>query len=159
MNYILWIGTIGLLLYSYNKDKKKTFTALKKAYNKGIKILPRFLIIMSGFAFIVTYISPEMMHKYIGSESGIRGVITALTVGSISVMSGFAAFPLCAALKLQGIPYYIIAAFSVTLMTVGVVTFPLEKKFLGFSVAIMRNLLSLVVAVIVVIVMKIIFGE
>ena len=159
MNYFLWILTFGLLIYSYNKNKEKTITALRKAYMKGIKILPRFLLVMAGFALIVTFVSPEMMQKYIGVKSGILGVATALGVGSISVMSGFAAFPLCAALRAEGIPYYIIAAFSVSLMTVGVVTFPIEKKFLGVPVAVTRNILSLAVSIVVVIVMKIVFGE
>jgi hypothetical protein len=44
-------------------------------------------------------------------------------------------------------------------MTVGFVTFPLEKKFLGPKVAIVRNILSLVVTIITAIVIKIIFGE
>ncbi len=159
MNYSLWILTLALLLFSYSKDKAKTRVALKKAYQKLVKILPRFLIVMSGFALIITYASPEMMNKYIGVESGILGVLTALGVGSVSVMSGFAAFPLCAALRAEGIPYYIIAAFSVSLMTVGMVTFPIEKKFLGTKVAVIRNVSAFVVTIIVVIVMKIVFGE
>lgn len=159
MNYSLWILTAVLLAFSYSKNKETTIVALRKAYKKGRSILPRFLLVMSGFALIVTFIPAEMMQKYIGVQSGIVGVATALGVGSISIMSGFAAFPLCAALRIQGIPYYIIAAFSVSLMTVGAVTFPIEKKFLGTKVAVTRNILSILITVIVVVVMKIVFGE
>jgi len=159
MNYSLWILTAGLLVFSLIKSKEKTLLALKKSYQKSKSILPRFLLVMSGFALIVTYISPELMNKYIGVQSGIKGIATALGIGSISIMSGFAAFPLCAALRTEGIPYYIIAAFSVSLMSVGVVTFPIEKKFLGTKVAIVRNALAFGVTIIVVLVMKIVFGE
>jgi len=159
VNYSLWILTAGLLIFSFSKSKETTLLALKKAYQKLQKILPRFLLIMSGFALIITFVSPELMNKYIGIESGIKGIATALGIGSISIMSGFAAFPLCAALRVEGIPYYIIAAFSVSLMSVGVVTFPLEKKFLGTKVAIVRNVLAFAVTIVVVIVMKIVFGE
>ncbi len=159
MNYSLWILTTGLLIFSFSKSKETTLLALKKAYQKLAKILPRFLLVMSGFALIITFVSPELMNKYIGIESGIKGIATALGVGSISIMSGFAAFPLCAALRAEGIPYYIIAAFSVSLMSVGVVTFPIEKKFLGTKVAILRNVLAFAVTIVVVVVMKIVFGE
>ncbi len=159
MNYLLWILTAGLMVISLSKDKEKSILALKKAFQKGKTILPRFLLVMSGFALIVTYISPELMNKYIGVESGIKGIATALGIGSISIMSGFAAFPLCAALRAEGIPFYIIAAFSVSLMSVGIVTFPIEKKFLGTRVAVIRNALAFCVTIIVVVAMKIVFGE
>ena len=159
MNYTLWILTTGLLILSFSKNRAKSLLALKKAYQKFMNILPRFLLVMAGFALIITFISPELMNKYIGIESGIKGIATALGVGSITIMSGFAAFPLCAALRAEGIPFYIIAAFSVSLMSVGVVTFPIEKKFLGTKVAIVRNIFAFGVTIVVVIVMKIVFGE
>ncbi|KQC14872.1 MAG: hypothetical protein APR63_05015 [Desulfuromonas sp. SDB] len=155
----MWVGTTGLLVISLIKNKKKTFAALKIATKKFIAILFLFLLVLAGFALIVTFISPELLQRYIGVESGIKGIALSLGLGSISVMPGFAAFPLCAALRGQGIPYYIIAAFSLALMNVGIVTFPIEKKFLGFTVALIRNLIALVVCVIGVIVVKIVFGE
>jgi len=159
MNVALWVITGGLLGFSFVKNRKKTLSALKKAYKKFVNMMSLFLLVMAGFAMIVTFLSPEFLQKYIGIESGIKGIVLSLGLGSISVMPGFAAFPLCAALKEQGIPYYIIAAFSLSLMTVGIVTFPIEKKFLGFSVALLRNILSLIVSVIVVLIIKVIFGE
>ena len=159
MNIFLWIITAILLVFSFFKDKKKSMKALKMALKKMLNMLPLFLFVMSGFALIITFIPAEIMQKYIGSDSGIRGVLLALGFGSISVMPGFAAFPLCAGLKMQGIPYYVIAGFSVSLMTVGVVTFPIEKKTLGTKIAILRNIISLFIAITAVFVMKIIFGE
>lgn len=159
MNIILWICTAGLLTFSLIKNKKKTFTALKIASKKFTAIFFLFLLVLAGFALIVTFISPELLQRYIGVESGIKGIALSLGLGSIAVMPGFAAFPLCAALRGQGIPYYIIAAFSLALMNVGIVTFPIERKFLGFSVALIRNLIALVVCIIGVIVVKIVFGE
>lgn len=114
---------------------------------------------MAGFALIVTFVPTELLQKYIGVESGIKGIALSLGLGSISVMPGFVAFPLCAALKGKGISYYIIAAFSLSLMNVGIVTFPIEKKFLGLSVALLRNLIALIVCIIAVIIVKFVFGE
>ena len=159
MNIVLWIITTGLLIFSLVKSVEKSKKALKKAFNKFINILPLFLLVMAGFALIVTFLSSEFLQEYIGIESGIQGIAISLGLGSITVMPGFAAFPLCAALKGEGIPYYIIAAFSLSLMNVGIVTFPIEKKFLGFSVALIRNLAALIICIIAVIIIKIVFGE
>jgi uncharacterized membrane protein YraQ (UPF0718 family) len=159
MHIALWIITSGLLMFSLAKSREKTITAIKKAFKKFIDILSLFLLVMAGFALIVTFLSPEFLQEYIGTESGTKGITISLGLGSVSVMPGFAAFPLCAALKGEGIPYYIIAAFSLSLMNVGIVTFPIEKRFLGFSVALIRNLIALIICIIAVIIVKIVFGE
>ena len=159
MNIFLWLTTAGLLILSLIKSKEKTISALRIALKKFTSILSIFLLVMAGFALIVTFVPTELLQKYIGIESGIKGIALSLGLGSISVMPGFAAFPLCAALKGEGISYYIIAAFSLSLMNVGIVTFPIEKKFLGLSVALLRNLIALIVCIIAVIIVKIVFGE
>jgi uncharacterized membrane protein YraQ (UPF0718 family) len=159
MNIILWILTTTLLLVSFFKDKKKTLIALKKAYGKMISMAALFFFVMALFSLAIAFLPPELLNSYIGKESGLKGVLIALGFGSISVMPGFVAFPLGATLKMQGVPYYIIGAFTISLMTVGIATFPLEKKFLGSKVAMIRNILSLIVSIIAAIIIKIVFGE
>jgi len=159
MNIVLWILTAVLLTYSFVKDREKTFTALKKAAMKLWKMSALFFFIMAGFSLILVIVPENTFNNFIGVESGIKGVIIALGFGSISIMPGFVAFPLGAALKMQGVPLYIIAAFTLSLMTVGVVTFPIEKNFLGIKVAIVRNILSMFVCIVTVIFIKVVFGE
>ena len=159
MNIALWTVTAGLLIFSFVKSAEKSKAALKKAFKKFINILSLFLLVMAAFALIVTFLSSEILQKYIGIESGIKGITISLGLGSVAVMPGFAAFPLCAALKGEGIPYYIIAAFSLSLMNVGIVTFPIEKKFLGLSVALIRNIAAVILCIITTIMIKIVFGE
>ncbi len=159
MNIALWSLTIILLSISFLKSKKKTMMALNRAFNKIKNMLPLFLFVMASFAIIITYIPTELIEEYIGVKSGYLGVVTALGLGSVSVMPGFAAFPLCAALRLQGVPFHIIAALSISLMTIGIASFPLEKKYLGTKVAIARNFLALFVTIITVIIIKLVFGE
>ncbi len=159
MNYLIWILTAVLLILSLIKSKAKTREALIRATKKFNSIISLFLIVMIGFALLVTYISPQFIQDYIGRDSGLRGIGISLGLGSVSVMPGFAAFPLCAALKKVGIPLYILGAFSLSLMNVGIVTFPLEKRFLGFSVALTRNILCLLICILATLIFKIVFGE
>jgi uncharacterized membrane protein YraQ (UPF0718 family) len=49
----------------------------------------------------------------------------------------------------NGASYPVIAVFITTLMMVGIVTLPLEKKFFGSKVAFTRNLLSFIGALII----------
>ena len=66
----------------------------------------------------------------------------------IPLIPGFVAFPLAASLVKAGAGYGQIAMFVTTLIMVGVATFPLESKYFGRSVALKRNVLSLIIAVI-----------
>ena len=159
MTIFLWAFTAGLLSISLIKDFRKTKQALKIATKKFNSVFLIFILVLAGFALLITFVPPELIREYLGTESGMKGVIVATGLGSISVMPGFAAFPLCAALRMEGIPYYIIAAFSITLMNVGIVTFPLEKQFLGLKVTLLRNGLALIVSLITVICIKFLFGE
>ena len=159
MNIILWILTSTLLSISFIKDKKKTILALKKAYKKMLNMTTLFFFVMALFSLAIAFLPPELLNSYIGKESGLKGVLIALGFGSISVMPGFVAFPLGATLKMQGVPYYIIGAFTISLMTICFMTFPLEKKFLGAKVAILRNVISLIISIVATIIIKIVFGE
>jgi uncharacterized membrane protein YraQ (UPF0718 family) len=159
MNIIIWTLAIILLLVSFFLDRHKTIKALITAWKSFSKIAPIFFLVLVCYALLVSYISPETIQQAIGNDSGLAGVALSLGLGSISVMPGFAAFPLCAALYTQGIPYYILAAFSLTLMNVGIVTFPIEQKYLGTKVALIRNLLGLSVSIIAMLIVKLVFGE
>ena len=55
--------------------------------------------------------------------------------------------------------YMVLSAFSTTLMMVGIVTFPLEKAYLGTRLALSRNAVSLAIAVVVALATGLYFGE
>ncbi|MEZ4509537.1 MAG: hypothetical protein R2881_07885 [Eubacteriales bacterium] len=52
-------------------------------------------------------------------------------IGSVTLMPGFVAFPLAAALLNSGAGYMQMAAFISTLMMVGVVTIGIERRTFG----------------------------
>ena len=79
--------------------------------------------------------------------------------GSITMMPGFIAFPLGGILVQNGVLYMIISAFTTTLMMVGIITLPVEKKYFGTKVAVIRNIISFFIAVIISIITGMLFGE
>ncbi|WMJ76915.1 MULTISPECIES: permease [unclassified Sedimentibacter] len=146
------IATIALTI-SFMKDKKNTKIALKKAWKSFENILPQFLSILILIGIILAIMTPEQISHIIGKESGWMGVILASIVGAITLVPGFIAFPLAAALIKSGAGYMQIAAFISTLMMVGVVTIPLEMKFLGKKAAIIRNIEAYIFSLIVALIM------
>ena len=151
--YILYALAIVGLAISFFRDRQKTKLALVKAWKSFENILPQILTIFLVIGFALAIFPPEMIRKLLGSESGMWGVLAAAAIGSVTLMPGFVAFPLAAALLKSGAGYMQLAAFVSTLMMVGVVTIPIERKTFGLRATITRNAAALVFSFAVAIVM------
>jgi uncharacterized membrane protein YraQ (UPF0718 family) len=136
-------------LFSYIKDKQKTRMAIRKAFKSLENILPAMLVILMVIGVTMAWISPEVISALIGESSGFLGVMIASILGSITLIPGFIAFPLAANLLKLNAGYTQMAAFISTLMMVGVVTFGMEKNYLGAGLALKRNLAAFVYAVLI----------
>lgn len=157
MTIALYTAAFTALIVSLIKSREKTLLALKKALKAVENILPQFLSILIIIGIMLAILTPDQISKLIGSESGWYGVMIAAVLGSVTLVPGFVAFPLAAALLKSGAGYMQIAAFISTLMMVGVVTLPVEIKYFGKKAAAVRNIaafiFSLVVALIIGVVM------
>ena len=91
-------------------------------------------------------------------QAGIAAPLAAALIGSVTLMPGFVAFPLAAALLKSGAGYMQLAAFVSTLMMVGVVTIPIEKKTFGLKATIARNASAFVYSFVVAVVMGVVLG-
>lgn len=148
-NYILYGITILLLAISYYKDKKKTKMALKKAWKAFENILPEFLGVIMLEGVLLAILNPQVISRIIGDNSGWVGVIIAAVVGAITLIPGFVAFPTAAMLLQNGAGYMQIGAFVSTLMMVGIVTMPVETKYFGKKLTLLRNLFAFIFSFIV----------
>ena len=149
MTQALYILSIAGLIASALKSKQKTKKVLMKAYKSFMNILPQMLGIMMIVGFSLALLSPEQISNLVGENSGYLGVLMASIVGSISLIPGFVAFPLAAALKNNGAGYMQLAALISTLMMVGIVTLPVEISYFGKKASIVRNALAFIFSLIV----------
>lgn len=145
----LYVLAFFALFLSFIKDKSKTKMALKKAWKAFENILPQFLAILIIIGIMLSVLTPEYISKLIGQRSGWFGMLISGFIGSITLIPGFVAFPLAAALLQNGAGYMQIAVFISTLMMVGVVTMPLEIRYFGKKAAVLRNGLAFVFSFII----------
>jgi uncharacterized membrane protein YraQ (UPF0718 family) len=143
----LFTGVLTIILFII--DQEKTTKGVKLGIKKIRKNSPVFLNMIILVAFSLYFISDDLIIKYLGEGSGFIGMGIASFFGSITFMPGFVAFPLAGILIEKGVSYSVIAAFSTTLMMVGIITYPVEKEFFGVKITLIRNILSLLIAVIV----------
>jgi uncharacterized membrane protein YraQ (UPF0718 family) len=152
---IIIINLIAIisLLIGFIKDKKKAKQSLKIAMMSFIKMFPMLIMIVIIIGLILGFLSPELISSIVGSQSGILGVLFIGVFGSVMHIPALLAFPLSASLLENGASITIIATFILTLTMVGIITLPLEIKELGKKFAILRNVFSFIIAIIIALIM------
>ena len=156
---LLPVVTALAVIVSFCFNSKKTLKALNIARKKMQKILPPF-VLMLIFVSIILFLLPEkVILTILDNESKTISLALASITGSLSVLPGFIAFPLCRLLLQKGVSYMVLSAFSTTLMMVGLVSMPIEIKYFGFKISLLRNLVSLLIAIIIAITTGFLFGE
>jgi len=155
----IYVLTAVLVVLSLFASRAKTVQALRIALMRFMKIAPAFVVMLVLVAVTLYFVPERTMLRVLAPESKWEAVGAALGLGSVSIMPGFIAFPLCGVLLERGALYMVLSAFSTTLMMVGVVTFPVEKSYLGGRLALIRNVTSFFIALAVALVTGLVFGE
>jgi uncharacterized membrane protein YraQ (UPF0718 family) len=158
-NAIIFISlSLVLSAVSFALDRKKTLAGFKRGWNMFKNVLLPFLSILILVALVLYLIPPDVISRYLGANSGALGFSIAAVVGSITLIPGFISYPIAAGLIEQGASYAVVATFMTTLMMVGVITLPLEMKYLGQRAALMRNGLNFIAAIIIGLVVGLVIG-
>jgi len=155
----LYIVTVIAMVFSLIADWRRTLKAIKIAIKRFINILPAFLIMLILVSIVLFLVPDKVISRYIGSDNKLISTVLASLFGSITLMPGFIAFPLCGILLKKGVSYMVLSAFTTTLMMVGVLTYPVEKEYFGIKVTIIRNTISFLIAIVIAITTGFFFGE
>ncbi|MDO9507764.1 MAG: hypothetical protein Q7I97_00235 [Thermovirgaceae bacterium] len=156
---MIWAVSAVLFFISLAFDRGRSLQAVRSAWVLFIGVLPMFIVVLVLMSLSLGFISERMLVDILVGRGILTGTVMAALAGSVAAIPGFVAFPLAGILLEKGVPYTVLGAFTTTLMMVGVVTFPLEKKFLGAKVAFVRNFAGLLIAIIVSLVIGFFFGE
>lgn len=158
MTYTFYSLAAIALVISFIKDKDKTKKSLIKAWKSFENILPQFIIIILSIGMVLSVVNSETISTIIGNESGFLGLFLATAIGAVTLVPSFVAFPLAANLLESGAGYMQIAAFISSLMMVGIITIPLEKKYFQTKATLLRNSFALIFSIIVGLIMGVILA-
>lgn len=154
---IIYSIAIILLIVSFIADKKKTLKGLKKGSKSFIKLMPVLLPLFLFIGILLAIVTPSFISTLLGEESGFLGIVLGLSIGSITFMPPFVAYPLGVELLENGGAYPQVAGFLVTVMSVGLVYYAVESKFFNKKAAIYRNLISFIGAIIVILIVMVVY--
>lgn len=148
MKLLIIFSAICLAL-SLLANVKKTWSGIRKGLMMFLKLLPVLLSTLALVSIVLWLITEEALTRYMGNDSGTIGWIAAALIGSVALIPGFIAYPLCGILVDSGVALSVIAVFITTLMMTGFLTLPIEARFFGWKVSIIRNVVSLAGALVV----------
>ncbi len=113
---------------------------LKSAFSMTIEILPIVLLAFLTAAMVQVIIPKELIAKWVGQESGLRGIFIGSLAGALTPGGPYVSFPIAAGLMRSGASVGTMVAFVSGWALWGVSRLPLEIGILGWKFAIVRFL-------------------
>lgn len=143
------VFALGCLIFALIKDRTKTKQALGIALKSFFRILPTVLTFIVVIGLILGFVSRTQISQIVGEEAGLWGVLVVALLGAILHIPSLVSFPLAASILESGASVTAVAVFITTLTMIGVVTLPVEIRELGRKMALLRNGISFIIAIVI----------
>ena len=135
---ILGVFAVALLVIGYYKGGGQHITGLKGAGWMILEVLPLLI-----FAFIIAtmtqeLISQESINKWVGAESGFRGILIGTLAGALTPGGPFVSLPVAVGLFKSGAGVGTMVAFLTSWSLIAVSRIPLELGILGWKLTAIR---------------------
>ncbi len=141
------------LMWALIKDKQKTKKAVLIALKSFLRMLPVMLAIIIIIGLMLGFVPQNKISSLIGNKAGFFGTLFVAVIGAFMHIPSIISFPLAASLITKGASVSSVAVFITSLTMIGMVTLPLEIKELGKQLALLRNILSFIIAILIGIIM------
>ncbi len=138
--------SVAIILLSIFPDRRDVvFTTSWEFFIEMIWILPAVMILMGLF---MVWVSKDMVVKYLGRTSGIKGFFLALLFGALPTGPLYVAFPMAAALIKKGARISNIIVFLSAWACIKIPQEMVELQFLGPKFMALRLVLIIIFAAI-----------
>ena len=147
VKYILVLSAILLTLYYFFPENINNGLEISGKYGlEMITIFPAILVLM-GLADV--WIPKSLINKYLGKESGMKGIMISIFLGTLPTGPLYIAFPIAAELirkkaRISNVMIFLGVWASSKIPQIGV-----EIEFLGLKFALIRLVLTLISLIII----------
>ena len=135
---VMAVIAVVLFVIAYQRGGGEHIQGLRATGNLLLQVLPLLI-----FAFIIAGILPllipaEMVSKWVGSESGIRGIFIGSAMGGIMPGGPFVSLPIAAGLLHAGANIGTMVAFMTGWSIWAITRLPLEVGLMGWKFTAIR---------------------
>ncbi|MCJ7768981.1 MAG: permease [Dehalococcoidales bacterium] len=135
---IMGVIAIALLIVAYCKGGGEHILGLKSAGNILLQVLPM-LIFVFIIAGVIQHILPaDMVAKWVGADSGLRGIIIGTAAGGITPGGPMVSMPIAAGLLQSGAGIGTMVAFMTGWSLWAFSRIPLEVGLMGWKFTAIR---------------------
>lgn len=135
---IMGVIAIVLLFIGYQRGGGEHILGLKAAGNILLQIAPLLIFAFIVAGMIQLLVPLETIAKWVGAESGFRGILIGTAVGSLTPGGPYVTLPIAAGLWRAGAGIGTMVAFMTAWSLIAVSRMPLEVGILGWKFALIR---------------------
>lgn len=142
--YVLFAATLiaaAIILWIFPGKVTAVTTTTWKYFLEMIMILPAVMVIMGLFS---VFVSRDLVVKYLGKTSGIKGILLAVFFGALPTGPLYIAFPLAVTLKSKGARISNIVIFLSAWACIKLPQELIELQFLGIEFMAARLVLTII---------------
>jgi uncharacterized membrane protein YraQ (UPF0718 family) len=127
-----------LLLVGYLRGEGEHIAGLQSAYSLTMSILPLLISAFIVAGMIQVILPRELISKWVGSESGMRGIMIGTVAGGLTPGGPFVSMPIVAGFLHSGASVGTMVAFLTGWSLLAVVRLPMEIGILGWKFTLVR---------------------
>lgn len=135
---IMAVLAIVLFTISSLKGNGQNIEGLKTGYKLLIQVIPLLIFAFIIAGLVQTMLPKDLLSKWVGTESGIRGIIIGTIAGGITPGGPFVSLPIVAGLLQSGASVGTMVAFLTSWSLWAVVRLPMEIGILGWKFTLLR---------------------
>jgi uncharacterized membrane protein YraQ (UPF0718 family) len=136
----LIMGVIALIMFilAYNKGEGQHMVGMQSAFKMTIEILPLLIFAFIVAGMIQVLLPKELLSKWVGAESGWRGLFIGTIAGGLSPGGPYVSLPVVAGLLKSGASAGTMVAFLTGWSLWAFARMPMEYGILGWKFTIIR---------------------
>ncbi|MBC8429582.1 MAG: permease [Dehalococcoidia bacterium] len=135
---IMAVAAIALLFIGYQKGGGEHILGLKSAGGLLMQILPLLVFAFIVAGMVQTLVPTEMISKWIGTESGFRGILIGTVVGGFMPGGPYISLPIAAGLLRVGASVGTMVALLTGWSLLAFTRLPLEVGIMGWQFTLIR---------------------
>ncbi len=135
---IMAVLAAGLYALSYWKGQGQHTEGLKLAVRMVIEILPLLVFAFIVAGLVQVLVPHEAISRWIGSESGLRGILLGTLAGGLTPGGPYVSLPIVAGLMKSGAGVGTLVAFLTAWSLWAVARLPMEVGLLGWKFTAVR---------------------
>ena len=135
---ILGIIAVVLLVIAYQKGGGEHILGLKTAGSMLLQIAPLLIFAFIIAGMVQVLLPVEMVSRWVGTESGFRGILIGSVIGGLAPGGPFVSLPIAAGLLRVGAGVGTMVAFLTGWSLLAFTRMPLEIGIMGWKFTLIR---------------------